>query len=111
VRSGDFAVTVTTTGELRARKFVEVQGPADAQLAGVFQTKIASLVPEGQVVKAGDVVAELDRGPAATKLADVTLNLQKSQADYTTTQLDSALNLAQAREDVRDAESALEESQ
>ena len=111
VRSGDFAVTVTTTGELRARKFVEVQGPADAQMAGVFQTKISSIVPEGQIVQAGEVVAELDRSPTATRLSDVTLNLQKAQADYTTTQLDSALNLAQAREDVRTAQYALEEKQ
>jgi len=111
VRSGDFNVTVTTTGELRARKFVEVAGPADAQMANVYQTKISSIVPEGQIVKAGDVVAELDRGPAATKLADVTLNLQKSTADYTSAQLDSALNLAQAREDVRTAEYALQEKQ
>jgi RND family efflux transporter MFP subunit len=111
VRSGDFAVTVTTTGELRARKFVEVQGPADAQMAGVFQTKISSIVPEGQIVQAGEVVAELDRSPTASRLADVTLNLQKSQADYTTAELDSALNLAQAREDVRTAQYALEEKQ
>jgi len=111
VRSGDFNVTVTTTGELRARKFVEVSGPPDAQMANVYQTKISSIVPEGQIVKAGDVVADLDRGPAATKLADVTLNLQKSTADFTSAQLDSALNLSQAREDVRTAEYALQEKQ
>jgi hypothetical protein len=39
----------------------------------------------------------------------VTLNLQKAQADFTTAQLDSTLNLAQAREDVRTAEYVLEE--
>src|SRR5256885_5509309 len=45
--------------------------------------------PEGSLVKEGDVIAELDKAPAATKLADVTLNLQKAQADFTTAQLDS----------------------
>ena len=109
VKEGAFHVTVTTTGELRARKFVQVTGPANAQAANVYQTKIASIVPEGQLVKAGDVIAELDKGPAATKLADVTLNLQKAQAQYTSAQLDSALNLSQAREDIRTAEYALEE--
>src|SRR5919201_5697069 len=72
VKEGTFHVTVTTTGELRARKFVQVQGPANAQMANVYQTKISSIVPEGQLVKEGDVIAELDRGPAAAKLADVT---------------------------------------
>lgn len=109
VKVGTFKVVVTTTGELRARKFVQVQGPAQAQSVNVYQTKIASIVPEGSVVKEGDVIAELDRSPAATKLADVTLSLQKAQAEYTTAELDSALNLAQAREDVRTAEYTLEE--
>src|SRR5437868_6226304 len=78
VKEGAFHVNVTTTGELRARKFVQVTGPANAQAANVYQTKIASIVPEGQLVKEGEVIAELDKGPAATKLADVTLNLQKA---------------------------------
>lgn len=111
VKQGDFKVIVATTGELRASKFVEVTGPAQAQSVNVYQTKIASIVPEGSVVKAGDVIAELDRAPAATRLNDVTLNLQKAQAEFTTSQLDSALNLAQSREDVRSAEYGLEEKQ
>ncbi|MEP6491107.1 MAG: efflux RND transporter periplasmic adaptor subunit [bacterium] len=109
VKQGAFKVLVTTTGELRARKFVQITGPAAAQSVNVYQTKISSIVPEGSVVKEGDVIAELDRQPAATRLADVTLNLQKAQADFTTAQLDSALNLAQSREDVRTAEYVVEE--
>ena len=109
VKEGSFHVTVTTTGELRARKFVQVTGPANAQMANVYQTKIASIVPEGQVVKADEVIAELDKGPAAAKLADVTLNLQKAAAQYTSAELDSALNLATAREDIRTADYTLEE--
>jgi len=110
VKSGEFKVLVTTTGELRARKFVQVAGPGPAAMtANIYQTKIASIVPEGTVVKVGDVIAELDKQPVAAKIADVALSLQKAQADFTTAQLDSALNLAQAREDVRTAEFTLEE--
>jgi RND family efflux transporter MFP subunit len=109
VKFGTFNVLVTTTGELRARKFVEMQGPAAAQSVQVYQTKISTIVPEGSVVAEGDVVAELDRGPIASKLNDVMLNLQKAQAEFTRAQLDSALELAQAREDARTAEYTLEE--
>ncbi|MGZ8377609.1 MAG: efflux RND transporter periplasmic adaptor subunit [Gemmatirosa sp.] len=109
VKEGDFTVTVTTTGELRAVKSVQIQGPAGLQQAQIYQLKIASLVPEGTVVKAGDMVAELDRGAAATKLNEVTLNVQKADAQYTQAQLDSTLNLSKAREDLRTMEFALEE--
>ena len=73
VKRGDFRVTVTTSGELRAQKFVQITGPANAQQAQIYQMKIASIVPEGTTVKAGDIVAELDRSAAATKVAEVTL--------------------------------------
>jgi RND family efflux transporter MFP subunit len=109
VNRGDLTVVVTTTGELRARKFVQVSGPATAQMANVYQTKISSMVPEGQLVKEGDVIAELDRGPVAARLSDVTIALQKASAQFTSAQLDSALNLAQAREEIRTAEYLLEE--
>ena len=109
VKEGDFRVVVTTTGELRAREFVQIQGPANAQQAEVWQMKIQTIVPEGTVVKEGDVVAELDRAPVATKAAEFSLALQKAEAQYTQAQLDSALTLAQAREDMRNLEFALEE--
>src|SRR5579884_302110 len=91
VKQGTFKVLVTTTGELRARKFVEIQGP-NSQAAQVYQTKITWMVPEGTVVKQGDKIAELDRGPAATRLAAVSADLQKAQGEYTNAGLDSTLN-------------------
>src|SRR5688572_15046528 len=68
VKRGEFKVVVNTSGELRAKRFVQITGPANAQQANQYQMKIASLVPEGTVVKAGDVVAELDRSTIAAKL-------------------------------------------
>src|SRR6266571_4364915 len=61
VKKGEFKVNVTTSGELRATKFVRIIAPQNAQAAQQWQMKISSLVPEGTVVKEGDVVAELDR--------------------------------------------------
>ncbi|PYP56628.1 MAG: RND transporter [Gemmatimonadetes bacterium] len=109
VKRGPFVVTVTTAGELRAKKFVQVTAPPQLQQAGVYQIKIASLVPEGTVVKQGEQVAELDRSALASKLADVTLALQKAEAQYEQAQLDSALTLSGARESIRTMELGLEE--
>ncbi len=109
VKHGDFRVLVTTSGELRARKFVQISAPQGAMQAQIYQMKIASLVPEGTLVKAGDVVATLDRASVAPKLADVTLAVQKAQADYEQAMLDSTLTLSKAREDIRSQELALEQ--
>jgi RND family efflux transporter MFP subunit len=109
VKKGDFHVVVTSAGELRAKKFVQIQGPLNMQQAEIWQTKISSLVPEGTVVKEGDVVAELDRSGIAAKLAEISLALQKAEAQLTQAQLDSTLNLATAREDMKTMELSLEE--
>src|SRR5262245_58219552 len=73
-----FANSITTTGELRARRFVTIQGP-NSQVAEIFQTKITWMDPEGTQVRHGDRVAELDPAPAATRLQSVKLDLQKSR--------------------------------
>ncbi len=109
VKRGAFAVTVTTSGELKAREFVQITAPPNAQQAGAYQMKISSIVPEGTVVKKGDVVAELDRSVVAAKLQDVTLALQKAEAQYEQAMLDSTLNLSTARENIRTMELGLEE--
>jgi RND family efflux transporter MFP subunit len=109
VKQGEFKVVVNSTGELRAKKFVQISGPANAQQAQQYQMKISSLVPEGTVVKQGDVVAELDRSGIAARMQEVSLALQKAQAQYTQAQLDSTLALATAREDIKNLEFALEE--
>ena len=109
VKRGDFKVTVTTSGELRAPKFVQVTLPQNAMTAQVFQLKIASLVPEGTVVKAGDIVAEIDRSPLATKQTEVSLTLQKAEAQHEQAMLDSTMKLGKAREDMKTMELTLEE--
>ena len=69
VKHGDSRSIVTTTGELRARKFVQIQGPNSRRRRSISRRSPGSC-PEGTVVKEGDKIAELDRAPAATRLAD-----------------------------------------
>lgn len=109
VQQGEFVVTVTTAGELRSRSFVQIQAPPGMQQANAFNVKIQTLVPEGTLVKEGDFVAELDRSSLAQRMSDVSLALQKAQAQYEQAMLDSTLNLSKSREEIRGMELALEE--
>src|SRR5690606_6444935 len=69
-----------------------------------------SIVPEATVVKEGDVVAQHDRSTIAAKVAEVSLALQKAEAQYKQAQLDSTLTLSQARDQIHNLELALEEA-
>src|SRR3954471_9145919 len=109
VKKGDFKVVVNTSGELRATKFVRITAPQNAQAAQQWQMKISSLVPEGTVVKEGDVVAELDRSGIAARLTEVSTSLTKAQAQFEQAMLDSTLNLSKAREEIKTMELGLEE--
>ena len=109
VRRGEFKVTVTTSGELRAPRSVKMTAPANAQQANQHQMKISTIVPEGTLVKEGDVVAELDRSNLATRMNDVNIALTKAQAVAEQAMLDSTLNLSKAREDIKTLELGLEE--
>jgi RND family efflux transporter MFP subunit len=108
VKKGDFKVVVTSSGELHAPKFVQITLPQNASQTESFNLKIQSLVPEGTVVKEGDVVAEIDRTTVAQKLADYQLALVKADAVYEQAMLDSTLNLSKAREDIHTGELELE---
>ena len=98
---GPFTATVTTSGELRAKESVQITAPAGAMQVGAWQMRIQSLVPEGTIVKTGDVVADLDRSTLGTRLTDVNLALEKAEAQDEQAMLDSALTLSQARETIR----------
>ncbi|HWH03086.1 MAG TPA: HlyD family secretion protein [Gemmatimonadales bacterium] len=104
VAHGPFSATVTTSGELRAKESVQITAPAGAMQVGAWQMRISSLVPEGTIVKTGDVVAELDRSTLGSRLSDVNLALQKAQAQYEEAMLDSALTLSTAREAIQTAQ-------
>jgi multidrug efflux pump subunit AcrA (membrane-fusion protein) len=109
VKRDVFTAAVTTSGELKASASVQITVPPTAMQAQAYQMRISSLVPEGTVVKQGDVVAELDRSTLATRLTEVTLALQKADAQLQQAMLDSTLTLSTAREAIHTMELGLEE--
>jgi hypothetical protein len=111
VHKGSFEIFVFTTGELEAKKSVQINGPEGLRSVGIWQIKITDIVPEGTVVKKGDYIAGLDKSELGTKLKDADNDKQKFQSQYTQTQLDTALQLRQARDEMVNQEYSLKEKQ
>lgn len=100
VKKSDFNIRVVTTGELQSREKTKITIPQGLRQIGVYQIKISELVPEGTLVKKGDFVASLDNADILTKMNDMQLELNKLEAQYTQTKLDTMLNLRAARDEL-----------
>ncbi|MCF8266484.1 MAG: efflux RND transporter periplasmic adaptor subunit [Ignavibacteriales bacterium] len=71
VKKGDFLVSITESGEIRAKKSVTISAP---RIRG--NLKIIYLIPEGTYVKAGEVVAKFDPTEATSRLKDAEAQLE-----------------------------------
>ena len=111
VKKGDFEVVVTTTGELQAKNSTMVRGPQGARTIQVWNMTIQSLVPEGTLVKKGDLVAELDRSEVLTRMQNAQLEVQQAQSQLEKAKLDSTLTLTQARDALENLKFQLEENE
>lgn len=100
VKQGGFQLWVVTTGELRSQVRTNITIPQGLRQINVYQIKISQLIPEGTLVKKGDFVASLDNADILTKLNDQQLELDKLEAQYTQTKLDTMLNLRSARDEL-----------
>lgn len=100
VKKSDFKVWIVTTGELRSQVQTNITIPQGLRQIDVYQIKISQLIPEGTLVKKGDFVASLDNADILTKLNDQQLELDKLEAQFTQTTLDTMLNLRSARDEL-----------
>ncbi len=100
VKKGEFKITVENSGELYAKKSVDIRGPEGLRNAQIWQVKIANIIPEGQQVKEGDFVASLDRSELVDKLRTKQADLDKANSQYTQTKLDTTLELREARDNM-----------
>ena len=111
VKSGKFVVDITTTGELEAKNSVKIQGPTRLREHRIYNVTINDIVPEGTVVKKGEWIANLDRSEFNTKLQDQQIELEQAQSQYIQTQLDTALQMRQARDELINLEYSVVEAE
>lgn len=111
VKKGDFTVAINASGELAAKKSVEIMGPQGVNAFGVYQFKISSIVPEGSAIKQGDFVAALDGSELIGKMKDRQSDFERAMLQYTQATIDTSLELRQARDELINLKFAQEEKQ
>lgn len=111
VKKGNFIVEITTTGELEAKNSVKIMGPAGLREFRIYQVSIQDIIDEGTIVKKGDWIATLDQSDFNTRLQDKKLDLEQRESEYIQVQLDTTLQMRQARDELINLEYAVEEMQ
>lgn len=109
VKQGNFKVEIETTGELEAKNSVKILGPTQLRDFRIWQVVIQTMVDEGTVVKKGDWVANLDRSEFQTRFNEKQIELEKENAEFLQTQLDTTLQLREARDELINLKYTVEE--
>ncbi|MCA6075310.1 efflux RND transporter periplasmic adaptor subunit [Fulvivirga sedimenti] len=110
-KRGDFTVEITTSGELEARNSVNILGPSGLRSVGIWRVEIRDIVDEGTKVKKGDYVAQLDQTEILSRTESSDIEVQQSISEYTQVQLDTALELRRARDELINLKFAVEEKE
>jgi HlyD family secretion protein len=109
VKRGTFKVEIETTGELEAKNSVKIQAPPQLREYRVNNLTIQNIVNEGTVVERGDWIATLDRSEFQGRIKDKEIELEKAQASFIQTQLDTTLQMRQSRDELVNLEYDVEE--
>ena len=109
VTRGPFKIEIETTGELEAKNSVKILGPTQLRDFRIWQVNIQSIVDEGTVVKKGDWVASLDPSDFRNRFNEKQIELEKENAEFVQTQLDTTLQLREARDALINLRYAVEE--
>lgn len=100
VKKNDFEVNILTTGELRSKSMTMISAPTKLRQLGIYQIKIADMVPEGTLVKEGAFVVSLDNSDVLTKIKDQQLNIDKKNAEIKQASLDTMMELRTLRDEI-----------
>ncbi len=94
VETGSFSITTTAMGELEARNQIELRSELDTR------ADIVEIVPEGIVVKKGDVLIRLNTEQLQEQIDQQTLEVERAFADVTAAE--NSLKIQLSENDSRD---------
>ncbi|MCD9017396.1 efflux RND transporter periplasmic adaptor subunit [Parachryseolinea silvisoli] len=100
VKQGTFRIEIETTGELEAKNSVKILGPTRLRDFNIWNITVQDIIEEGTVLKKGDWVATLDRSEFQKRYGEKQIEVEKASSQYVQQQLDTALTLQQARDEL-----------
>jgi HlyD family secretion protein len=100
IKRGDFQIEIITTGELEAKNSVDIMGPRKLRDARIYRVTIEDILNEGTVIEKGDYVATFDNSEIKERINQQIIRVEEEFAAYTQVQLDTALELTKARDEV-----------
>lgn len=103
VQRNNFLVTITESGELRAKNSLSILAP---RIRG--NIKIVSLIPEGTYVKPGDVVCSFDPSEAIVTFKDAEAKLEIANSDKEKLVANQMAAMAQMESQLKSAELSFE---
>jgi len=103
-KQSNFLVSVSATGELKAKKSIMIRGPQGMRSAQIYNTTIKDIIPEGTLVKKGDFVASLDKSELATKIQNVQTEIEKENTKFEQVKIDTAIQMKGIRDQIADQE-------
>ena len=102
VQQGPLVISVTEAGTIKAREQVVLKSEVEGQAA------ILSLIPEGQDVKKGDLLVELDASGLQDQLIDEQIKVQNADASYVAARENLAVVKNQTKSDIEKAQLTLQ---
>ncbi|MCL2042202.1 MAG: efflux RND transporter periplasmic adaptor subunit [Bacteroidales bacterium] len=112
VERGDFVISVSSTGELEAKRSKEILGPQGLQSIYFYSNlTIERIVAEGTAVDSGAFVASVDRTPLVNKMKELDNEIEKLESQLNQSKIDTALELRSARDQLVNQKFELEQYQ
>jgi RND family efflux transporter MFP subunit len=105
VNRGNFSITITESGELRAKNSISIMAP---RIRG--NLKIVYLIPEGTYVKPGDILCKFDPTEAMTSLKDAEGKLELALMDKEKLIANQKASTAKMESQIKSAELSFEQS-
>jgi multidrug resistance efflux pump len=96
VKKGDFTVSFHEMGDLQAEKSVPVMSMVDG--------KIIKLVPDGKIIKSGDLIAQLDTTDIKTQVRNAQLTYENAVSDVSKANEDLKILQESDKTEVKQAE-------